>query len=82
VHCLLSFRKANNNKGTAYINDFTGSKEFTKADKLLFAKSEDLKTPMNGNIAAFTDEAALNTFMQAHTAQKVAWSEVEKEFMK
>jgi copper chaperone NosL len=82
VHCLLSFRKANNNNGTAYINDFTGSKQFTKASDLLFVKSEELKTPMNGNIAAFTNEAALNTFMQAHPAQKVTWNEVEKEFLK
>jgi copper chaperone NosL len=82
VHCLLSFRKANNNKGTAYINDFTANKEFAKASDLYYVKSDDLKTPMNGNVAAFLNEASQNGFLTNHSGTKLSWSEVEKETVK
>jgi copper chaperone NosL len=82
IHCLLSFRKADNSKGTAYINDFTVNKEFTKAANLYYVKSDELKTPMNGNVAAFLNEASQGDFLNGHSGKKLSWSEAEKETVK
>lgn len=82
LHCMVSFRKTNNSKGTAYINDFTNRKELVKATKLFFVKSEELKAPMGGNIAAFVDKAEADAFAKNNQGKSLSWEEVEKEMSK
>jgi len=79
VHCLFRFRKANTGKGTAYINDFSGTKELVKTNELFFVKSEELKAPMGGHVAAFIDKAALDEFAKNNKGQILSWQQVESE---
>jgi copper chaperone NosL len=82
VHCLLSFRKTNESSGTAYINDFTEKMELVKADELFFVKSNELKTPMGGHIAAFTDKATSDEFAKNNAGQTLSWQQVEQDLLK
>jgi copper chaperone NosL len=82
VHCLLSFRKTNESSGTAYINDFNEKKELVKADNLFFVKSTEIKTPMGGHIAAFTDKVSSEEFAKNNAGQTLMWKQIEEEFLK
>ena len=81
VHCLLSFRKTDNSKGNAFINDFTGKKEFAKANEMSFVKSAEIKAPMGGNVAAFVDKADADEFVKSNQGTGLSWKEVEKEHL-
>jgi copper chaperone NosL len=82
VHCLLSFKKNDNSKGTAYITDYTGNKELNKAVDLFYVKSEDLKTPMGGKMAAFVNKGVAEEFVKGNNGQLLLWQQVEKGFFK
>lgn len=82
VHCLISFRKTDKSNGTAYINDFIGKQEFNKATDLFYVKSNQLKTPMSGNIAAFVDNAAAVDFSKRTSGTALTWQQVQDELQK
>lgn len=77
VHCLQSFRKTDKSNGTAYINDFTEKKEFVKATELFFVKSEEIKAPMGGHVAAFIDKAAADEFAKNNKGESLSRQQVE-----
>ncbi|MEJ7830288.1 MAG: nitrous oxide reductase accessory protein NosL, partial [Segetibacter sp.] len=78
VHCLVVFLKTNNSKGTAYINDYSG-KGFFKATEMFFVNAQSLKSPMIGNIAAFTNLAAMTKVLSEQSGKKLSWNEVQQE---
>jgi copper chaperone NosL len=73
LHCLMNFRKTDKSNGTAYVNDFLEKKELTKASELVFVKSEALKAPMGGDIAAFADKADAEEFLKNNKGEIVDW---------
>lgn len=82
VHCLQSFRIADKSSGTAYINTFSERNEFVKAKDLFFVKSEELKTPMAGHVAAFSNTVAANKFAKNNQGKSLSWEEVKSELLK
>lgn len=82
LHCLQSFRKTNESNGTAYINDYNSKKELIKAGEMFYLKSEEFKTPMGGNVAAFIDKASVDVFLRNHAGKSLSWSVVENEMKK
>ena len=78
VHCLQSFRKTDKSSGTAYINGFTEKKEFVKAGDLYFVLSEEIKAPMGGHVAAFTDKLSAEEFARNNQGKNLSWGEVER----
>lgn len=82
VHCLLSYTKTNNSKGTAYINDYTGKKEFAKANEMFFVKSSELKAPMGGNVAAFVEKTDADEFVKNNQGTALLWEEVKREMQR
>ena len=61
VHCLAHFLKASNIKAadiaqTVFI-DYENNKNFLDINSLFFVVSPKLKSPMNGNAAAFADKS-------------------------
>jgi copper chaperone NosL len=79
VHCLQSFRKTDKSNGIAYINDFTEKKGFAKATELFFVKSEEIKAPMGGHVAAFPDKADADEFAKNNKGESLSWQQVESE---
>ena len=62
AHCLVHFLKAGNIK-TADISqtvfiDYENNKNFLDINSLFFVVSPKLKSPMNGNAAAFVDKSS------------------------
>ena len=57
IHCLLSFKKSNSVNAEdvkeIYLVRYDGTHEFVEASKACLLKSDELHSPMGGNIAAF-----------------------------
>jgi len=82
IHCILSFLKE---KGfdrsqvqQTYFRDFSGDHSFIASDKALFLKSEYLKSPMEGNIAAFSNKDSLDKVSLTFKGSTSSWTELLK----
>jgi len=76
VHCLLTFLNERPSEGTAYVNDFNGTKELQKATELVFVKSEKIESPMAGHIAAVVTKEAAQQLQQQFGGEVLAWSQL------
>lgn len=78
-HCLLAFisenSKATNNSRIYFVN-FSGDHSLLEADKTFFLKSESLRSPMNGNVAAFQSEDSLQAAQQKFGGTVMHWDEL------
>lgn len=78
MHCLLGFKKANtinNNdiKQTWFVN-FEEPHNFIDAPQAFLLHSDELHSPMSGNIAAFIDENKLKESTQKFKGEIVTWN--------
>lgn len=82
AHCVLSFlhdAKFESEKNYAiYFVDFSGDHSLMPVSKSLFLKSEALRSPMNGNVAAFNNSDSLQMAFDKYAGSKLTWSELEK----
>jgi copper chaperone NosL len=81
THCITTFIKAGEVKkdqiaGT-YLVDFTTSK-LIAADKSFLLSSEQLKSPMGGNVAAFASREDLNKTNSKYSGTVMSWNELIK----
>jgi copper chaperone NosL len=79
VHCMKGFRKTNQSEGTAYINDFTGKQELVNAEKLFFAHSEEIQTPMGGNIVTFISQVDRDKVVTENNGRALSWKEIQTQ---
>ncbi|MBS1947394.1 MAG: nitrous oxide reductase accessory protein NosL [Bacteroidetes bacterium] len=81
-HCLMSFLHASEVKQgeirDIYFADFTDNRHFIKAGEAVFFQSDSLATPMNGNIAAFTNTQTLQQAMKNHDGKILHWNDINK----
>ena len=78
IHCLLEFRRSNvvddaDIKQT-YLVGFNDPHDFIEAPKAFLLKSDELRSPMGGNIAAFPDAKSIEQAAQKLKGEKVEWS--------
>ncbi|MGN6616706.1 MAG: nitrous oxide reductase accessory protein NosL [Ilyomonas sp.] len=77
AHCLLAFLQQDETKKndikTVYVVDFNSHK-LIPATNAFFYKSEELRSPMNGNIAAFSSEGDLQRASSQWKGEEVKWS--------
>jgi copper chaperone NosL len=81
AHCILSYLKNAIEKkdiGEIYFTDFDSRHELINAKTALFFKSDELNTPMGGNIAAFSNKESLQKLSQQFKGMEVSWSELTK----
>ena len=82
IHCLLSFKKSNAVKEEEieliYFVKFDGTHNLIEASKAYLFKSDELHTPMAGNIAAFENEQSLNNTAQKFKGTAISWNDVVK----
>lgn len=79
AHCLKSFMSESGkptNNAKIYFVDFSGNHSFIEAQKALYLKSEALRTPMNGNIAAFQSEDSIQAAKQKFGGTSLTWNEI------
>jgi copper chaperone NosL len=80
-HCILSYLKNGIDKkdiGEIYFTGFDGRHELIKANTAFFFKSDELNTPMGGNIAAFGNKESLQKLSQQYKGAEVLWNELNK----
>ena len=80
VQCLLNFVQADKIKKdeikNVYLMDYEAPGNFISASNAFFIKSENLKSPMGGNIAAFKTEAAATKYVSNNPGQKINWNQL------
>lgn len=83
AHCILSFLQNNGvdhkDVKEIYFTDFSGTHSLIKADQAFFLKSEALKSPMAGNIAAFASKDSLNKINTEYKGAMITWSELYQQ---
>ncbi|MEO7264872.1 MAG: nitrous oxide reductase accessory protein NosL [Ferruginibacter sp.] len=81
-HCVIRFLNDKQVQESAiagvYFINFYGPHEFIKAEEAIFLQSPALKSPMNGNIAAFRDEEGFEKAFQKFYGNNISWEDMQK----
>ncbi len=81
VQCMIAFVKESQVEkaevATFYLPDYN-SQKLMVAEKMFYLKSEGLKSPMRGDIAAFVDKAALEKTQKELGGTQMTWDELWK----
>lgn len=81
-HCVKAFLNENKiekeNIAGVYFVDFIKPHGLLDANKAFFLQSPALKSPMNGNIAAFTNNDALEKAVLSYYGNTTTWEEMQK----
>jgi copper chaperone NosL len=78
IYCMLSFIKAGSvdtAKSRVYLVDFT-SRQLQPPGNMFILKSDALHTPMQGNMAAFTQKENLDKAQKEFGGNILTWNEV------
>jgi copper chaperone NosL len=82
AHCILSFVKSDNlllkEIESFYFTNFNEPHQLIKVTQVHFLQSPSLKSPMNGNIAAFDSEEKLVSMLPKFNGNKTSWEEMLK----
>lgn len=80
--CLLAFKSAlvvpENEISDVYFIDFNGEHSLINAQKAFLLKSELFKSPMGGNIAAFSIQDSMQKIATQYHAIAVSWDQLNK----
>ena len=83
THCLVAFRESGDinpdDIKETYLVNFAEPHNFIEASKGFYLKSEEIHSPMGGNIASFDDEAKMEEAAQKLKGEKVTWDQIIKE---
>lgn len=73
LHCLLAYLKATpTENGKYYVSDYEQPFTLQPADKMIFVESAELKGPMGGQTAAFSDKEATAKY----NGKTLTWKEI------
>ncbi len=82
MHCILAYLHSGAVEQTAikdiYLVDFSDPHQLQKADKTFLLQSDELRSPMNGNIAAFSNEDSMKKALAQFKGNTTAWSQLVK----
>lgn len=76
IGCFRNFRKLENAKGAAYLNDYNGKQSLVKAENLYYLFSTKIKAPMGGNTVAFISKEERDSMVSVLAGNPVTWSEI------
>lgn len=81
THCLLSFIKEGSLPSTQtqaiFVTNFADPHELLDVGTAYFLRSETLKGPMNGNVAAFSNKDELKKVQLQHKGDILSWNDVK-----
>lgn len=82
AHCIVGFlnskKIATEQIAAAYFTNFNSPHELINVKKAHFLQSPTLKSPMNGNIAAFINEHSLVNLLPQFKGNKISWEDMQK----
>lgn len=80
AHCVVSFMKSGTVPSTeiasVYLVDFSKKGKLVKAEESFLLKAEQLRSPMGGNVAAFTVADSMKKFQQQISGAAVNWKDL------
>ena len=80
THCLLGFMKSNtvsnNDIKETWLVNFTKPHNFIPAEKAFLLKSDELHSPMGGNVASFDDENKMKETMKDIKGKVITWNQL------
>nr|MCU0321877.1 nitrous oxide reductase accessory protein NosL [Chitinophagaceae bacterium] len=80
--CLISFHKTlaieEQETSSIYFVDFNSNHQFIPSTEVKLLTSESLRSPMNGNIAAFSKEEDLQQAIKQFKGEQINWNELFK----
>ena len=83
MHCIVGFMKSNTINSSdieeTWLINFDEPHNFIPAEKALLLKSNDLHSPMGGNIANFSAENDLKEAEKKFPGQQLSWSDLLKQ---
>lgn len=81
-HCIVGFLNSKNLShdeiAGIYFTNFNDPHQLINVEQAIFLQSPKLKSPMNGNIAAFTNEDSLETTYSKFDGNKISWEDMQK----
>ena len=82
VHCIVGFLRSKKISreeiNGIYFTDFCLPHSLIKVEHALFLQSPNFKTPMNGNIAAFSKQDSLAKVFSTFNGNAVSWEEMQQ----
>lgn len=82
THCIVSFLKSRfieeNDIKAVYLIDYSKPGEFVNTNNCSILLSEELRSPMGGNCAAFASEDSLKKYSESMKGTNVTWSDLLK----
>src|SRR5436190_14391395 len=79
MHCVLSYLKINDagpgDIRDYYLTDFSGTHRLIPVHTALLLKSDELRSPMGGNVAAFDNGDSLVTVQKRFPGNTVTWND-------
>lgn len=81
IACMAQYCKENKEMKIKayYVHDYTKNNEFILADKAFFISGGAVKSPMNGNIAAFSNKSEAKAFEAQSKGLEIEWSAIVKD---
>ncbi len=81
-HCVTTFlnekKVEKENIASVYFINFSKPHDLINAEKAFFLQSPSLRSPMNGNIAAFTNADSLEATVRTHYGNTITWEDMQK----
>lgn len=82
VHCIAAYLKTKEiepgNINNYYLTNYSGTHQLLHVQTALLLKSDDLRSPMGGNIAAFDNKDSLSGIKKRFPGSLVAWNDLIK----
>ncbi len=82
VHCIVAYIKTKDvepgNVKDYYLTNYSGTHQLINVNTVLLLKSDGLRSPMGGNIAAFDNADSLATIQKRFPGNTLTWNDVIK----
>lgn len=81
ISCLLNYKIENKDKANGasfYISNFLGDNNLIPAETAVYAKGENILSPMGGNVAAFSDLESARKYADEVSAEVTNWNVLNK----
>ena len=82
AHCVIAFVQSNKvvqpEIAGIYFTNFSNPHQLINVEHAYFLQSPGLKSPMNGNIAAFSHEDSLINILPKFKGNKISWEDMQK----
>lgn len=83
IRCMMDYKNSPEGKESKsfYSSDFSKNNSLINARTAWYIKSDELRSPMNGNIASFPTKELASQFAQKYNTETFSWEELLKIYL-